>query len=49
MELMELPAVQKGMKDDGWSEENIVNNIVRKLGHNEVGAISPPDNLSCMK
>src|SRR5258707_3344895 len=47
--LMELPAVRKDMEDEGWSEEDVDNNIVKRLNHNMVGACSQPDMCSCMK
>ena len=49
MELMELPAVRKDMEDEGWSEEDVDNNIVKRLNHNMVGACSRLDMCSCMK
>jgi len=49
LELMELPAVRKEMEDEGWSREDISDNIVQKMKANDIGPFSPPDILSCMK
>jgi len=46
---MLLPAVRKDMEDEGWSEEDVDNNIVKRLNHSMIGACSPPDMCSCMK
>ena len=46
---MLLPAVRKDMEDEGWSEEDVDNNIVKRLNHSMIGACSPPDMFSCMK
>jgi len=50
LELMDLPAVGKDMKDEGWSKKNIRDNIVQKLKPNDIGPYSPQaDGSSCMK
>ena len=49
MKLIEPPAVRKDMEDEGWSEEDVDNNIVKRLNYSMVGACSRPDMCSCMR
>jgi len=46
---MEIPAVGKDLEDEGWSEEDINNNIVERFNPSTIGACSRPDMGSCMK
>jgi len=46
MELTGLTAVVSDMKDEGWSGENINDNIVKRFDPNTLGSCSRPDSMS---
>jgi len=49
MELREPTAVGNDIEDDGCSEEDINDNIVKRFNTSTIGGCSRPDMASCMK